>query len=69
MNTSYRVNNNDIFINSSIGYAMYPEDTEKLDKLISYADIAMYEGKVNHLNRCIRFTKSMYDAMNKRWPL
>src|SRR5690606_15718798 len=47
MNKSYRVNNTDIFINSSIGYAMYPEDTDKLDKLISYADIAMYEGKVN----------------------
>lgn len=66
VNKVYRVNNNDIFISTSIGYALYPEDTDNFDKLISFADIAMYESKINHINRCLRFNKTMYDAVNKK---
>ncbi len=66
VNNIYRVEGIDIYITTSIGYALYPEDTSDFDKLISYADIAMYECKINHLNRCLRFSKEMYEVVNKK---
>jgi len=62
----YRIQNNDIFISSSVGYALYPEDTDDFDKLISFADISMYESKLGHMDYCLRFTKDMFDAVNNK---
>ncbi len=66
MQKNYRVHSNDIYISSSIGYALYPEDTDDFDKLISYADISMYESKIIHFDHCLRFTKDMYMFINNK---
>lgn len=66
VNKSYRLNHNDIYLSSSIGYAIYPDDTDDFDKLISFADIAMYESKILRSNKCLRFTKEMYDFVNRK---
>lgn len=60
------VEDNDVYISSSIGYALYPEDTDDFDKLISYADIAMYESKIARNNNCLHFSKEMYDIVNQK---
>lgn len=66
MNITYQIDGIDIFISTSIGYALYPDDTLDIETLISYADIAMYECKVSHLNECLRFNPRMYETVNKR---
>ncbi len=60
------IDDNDIFISSSIGYALYPEDTDNFDRLISYADIAMYESKMARNNNCLHFSKEMYEVVNQK---
>lgn len=66
MNINYQIDGIDIFISTSIGYALYPEDTLDFEMLISFADIAMYECKVNHLNECLKFNPLMYEIVTKR---
>ncbi len=42
---SFRVAGQEIFINASIGIAIYPEDGEDLETLLMHADTAMYKAK------------------------
>lgn len=47
----------DLYITGSFGYAEYPADAKDADALFSYADAAMYEVKrTNNSNRILRFT-------------
>lgn len=66
LNRSYHLGNNDIYLSASIGYALYPDDTTDFDKLISYADIAMFKSKTEKSNKCFRFNKEMYDNINNK---
>ncbi len=66
MNKNYRIHHNDIYLSASIGYALYPDDTDDFDKLISYADISMYECKLAQMERCLRFSKEMFDLVNNK---
>ncbi|HEY8365118.1 MAG TPA: GGDEF domain-containing phosphodiesterase, partial [Haloplasmataceae bacterium] len=54
------------YLSASIGYALYPDDTTDFDKLISYADIAMFKSKTEKSNKCFRFNKEMYDNINNK---
>lgn len=49
------MNNSDIYITASFGYAKYPTDAKTKDALLSYADAAMHEVKraksSNHIRR------------------
>jgi diguanylate cyclase (GGDEF)-like protein len=40
-----RLGDRDIFVNASIGIAMYPQDGEDLETLLMHADTAMYQAK------------------------
>ncbi|MDF2700685.1 MAG: hypothetical protein K0Q49_2248 [Haloplasmataceae bacterium] len=63
---NYYINNNNIYITSSVGYALYPDDTTDINKLITYADIAMYEAKIAQQRNSLRFTKEMFETINKK---
>ncbi|HUR93836.1 MAG TPA: EAL domain-containing protein [Gemmatimonadales bacterium] len=41
----FRVANQEIFVNASIGIAIYPEDGEDMETLLMHADTAMYKAK------------------------
>ncbi|MBE5936915.1 MAG: EAL domain-containing protein [Lachnospiraceae bacterium] len=46
-------------ISVSIGIAHYPSQTEELDMIINYADMAMYDAKEKGKNRVVMFNSSM----------
>src|ERR1700693_75609 len=54
-------------VGASIGIAIYPEDGYELDKLISAADSAMYESKVNGKNT-YTFFKGKKDEQAEQQP-
>ncbi len=48
----------DFYIRGSFGYAFYPNDTDNIDHLFTYADAAMHEVKRLNSSECIlRFSK------------
>ena len=46
----------------SIGYAIFPADSENLWQCIKYSDVAMYKAKTAGRNRVVRFEKSMWES-------
>jgi diguanylate cyclase len=53
------INGKEIYITSSIGISMFPQNGSEVDTLIKRADIAMYIAKENGKNRYQFFDKSM----------
>ena len=54
------VDNCDLFISASFGYAEYPKDANNSDSVFSYADAAMYEVKrTNSSNHILRFSTDL----------
>ena len=41
----FEIEGNDIFVTSSIGIAVYPDDTDDPEELLKFADVAMYRSK------------------------
>lgn len=62
VHNSYTEDMKSIDIGISIGISIYPENGQDVDKLISNADIAMYQAKINGKNRFEFFS----NTMNKR---
>lgn len=58
-----RIQNLDIFVNSSIGISIYPKDGLTCNQLIRNADIAMYQAKENHVNTFHFFTEALHQEM------
>ena len=54
------------YISASVGIAIYPNDAEKIDDLINYADQAMYLAKNNGRNQFSFFTRSMQTSAHDR---
>ena len=54
----YYIQNNEFRIGMSIGVARYPEDAGEIEKLLSFADTAMYEAKKRKNSFCL-FSESM----------
>ena len=53
----------DLYIDASFGYAFFPEDSDNVETLFSYAGTAMREVKrVNSSNRILRFTPELIHA-------
>ena len=44
----------------SLGVSEFPADTETLWSCIKYSDVALYRAKEEGRNRCVRFTKDMW---------
>lgn len=53
----------DIYVNSSIGISMYPQDGRTCNDLIGNADIAMYQAKEDHMNTYHFFTEVLHKEM------
>ena len=64
-----RVNTHEIFINASIGIAIYPFDGEDLDTLLMHADTAMYKAKEQWGNSYQTYSKSMTTTALQRLTL
>lgn len=45
LQTSFRLNDQDVYSGGSLGMAIYPDDAQDSDTLLRYADIAMYQAK------------------------
>ena len=65
LETSFFINNNEIFISTSIGASFYPKDGKKTNTLLAHADVAMYSAKQMGRN-CIQFfSKEISEKMEK----
>lgn len=54
LDTSFLIDSNEIFLSSSIGISIYPDDANQAHELLKNADIAMYCAKQSGRN-CYRF--------------
>jgi len=53
----------EMYIGTSIGVSVYPDDTDCSDTLLSYADTAMYRAKERGKNNYQFFTSKMHDII------
>jgi diguanylate cyclase (GGDEF)-like protein len=59
----------EIFINASIGIAMYPEDGKDNKELLAHADVAMYRAKESGRGRYMFFEESMNKEIVQRMEM
>ncbi len=52
---SYKVDDREIFISTSIGISLYPQHSNQVEELIKQADISMYKAKQNGGNQYIYY--------------
>jgi diguanylate cyclase (GGDEF)-like protein len=64
-----RVGSHEIFINASIGIAIYPYDGEDIDTLLMHADTAMYKAKEQGGSSYQTYSKSMTTMALQRLTL
>jgi diguanylate cyclase (GGDEF)-like protein len=64
-----RVGTHEIFINASIGIAIYPFDGEDIDTLLMHADTAMYKAKEQGGSSYQAYSKSMTTTALQRMTL
>ncbi|NPA71970.1 MAG: EAL domain-containing protein, partial [Gammaproteobacteria bacterium] len=57
---------NEVFISTSIGIAVYPQDGANLEDLIRNADTAMYSAKANGKNTYCFYSPAMNEAIERR---
>jgi len=69
MSEPFKVNGCDIFITSSIGIAIYPNDGQEIDSLLKNADAAMYSAKENGKNSYQYYKEHMNAAAFERLTL
>lgn len=64
LNRTVSIGSLNLYVSCSIGYAIYPDDAQNIEMLISYSDIAMYDVKSSFTKRqCVRFNRSMYNKL------
>lgn len=61
LETPFIFDDNEMFIGTSIGVSLYPDDTDESDALLSYADTAMYTAKAKGKNNYQFFTPKMHE--------
>ncbi len=57
---------NTIYVNASIGIALFPDDGRTSQELIKNADMAMYKAKSEGKNKFVMFTKEMNEKLLNR---
>ncbi|SNB47244.1 bifunctional diguanylate cyclase/phosphodiesterase [Geobacter sp. DSM 9736] len=65
----YLIDEHELFITTSLGISLYPDDDEDLDNLIKKADIAMYAAKSHKHNTFKFYDASMDEHAYKRFTL
>jgi len=66
VNKIYKKDNDELYINGSIGVTTFPFDGEELDDLVKNADVAMYKAKDSELSKVVIFNKVMESALVSR---
>jgi len=61
----YRIEHSHFLIGASIGIARYPKDSDELDGLLKYADMALYEAKKTKNTVCI-FEETMQQSLMQK---
>ncbi|HWT28759.1 MAG TPA: EAL domain-containing protein, partial [Methylophilaceae bacterium] len=69
MASPFKLNDETIYISTSIGISLYPIDGEEVEVLLKNADQAMYEAKSQGRNRYYYFTSTMQEAAITRLRL
>jgi diguanylate cyclase (GGDEF)-like protein len=64
-----RLGGHEVFINASIGIAMYPDDGEDIDTLLMHADTAMYQAKEQGGGSYQAYSRSMNATSLQRLTL
>ncbi|WP_373484556.1 ABC transporter substrate binding protein [Acetobacterium sp.] len=64
-----KVGENSISVKASIGYSLYPEDSQDYDELIIFADIAMYEAKRKQRGSTMRYTESLEKLFDNEYKM
>lgn len=67
--STFNVEGHDILISSSIGIATFPDDTDKADDLVRYADSAMYFSKQRGKNYYSFFNETMIQDQSEQFHL
>lgn len=62
----YEINDRQIFVTTSIGISVYPDDGDNIQRLLKNADMAMYRAKERGRNMFEFYTKCMNETMQKK---
>ncbi len=65
----YVIQGREIFVQASVGIAVYPQDGKDFLTLMKHADMAMYRAKESGRNRCQFFEQTMNEAARARFDL
>lgn len=65
----YQANGVEILLKSKVGFALYPEDANNFEKLVTYASLAMINNKNNINDVVFRFEEGMVEDLNERITL
>jgi PAS domain S-box-containing protein len=65
----FKISDNELFISSSIGISIYPDNGDDIDALLKNADTAMYHAKDQGRNNCQFYTEAMNVAIFERFTL
>jgi len=68
-NEPFSVEGNSVYIGCSIGISLFPDDGEKAEDLLKFADNAMYKAKEKGRNSFEYYTRSMTEQANRRLEL
>ena len=62
----FLLGSNEVYVSASIGIALYPDDSQQQETLVSYADQAMYAAKAGGRNCFSYFTPSLQEEALRR---
>ena len=65
----FKISENELFISSSIGISIYPDNGDDIDALLKNADTAMYHAKDEGRNNFQFYAESMNVAISERFAL
>ena len=60
------IDHQELYVTISIGIAIYPEDGDTIEKIVSNADAAMYRSKLDGRNSFAFFTRDMAEKLKRR---
>jgi diguanylate cyclase (GGDEF)-like protein len=65
----FQADGNTVYVTTSVGISLYPQDGRDVTELLRNADAAMYEAKRTGKNRAVLYTPKIGQAANERMEL